>query len=133
MFSLSPFQKPNRRSHRRKAPHTEALEAKRDACERALRAHDYTASARLLQELERLEPSEPRWPHKHGDLLRASSHVHAAAAAYRRAAERYAERGFSERARAMTSLARTLGDASAKLVSLHPSVAPDARHLMIQG
>ena len=79
--------------------------AKRSELERARRRGDHSREQELLIELEATEPKEPRWPHKLGDVLRRTGRNAEAAAAYDRAAERYAYSGFRERADAMRLVA----------------------------
>jgi hypothetical protein len=79
-----------------------------------------------LAKLQALEAEEPRWPHKRGDLLRASGCVHEAAQAYADAAELYELRGFRPRATAMRALAEILEPGVSTRprpqTSLHPAV-----------
>lgn len=55
-------------------------------------------------ELERLEPGEPRWSHKRGELLQRQGNKEAAVEAYSLAVEKYAGRGFLPRAIAMAKI-----------------------------
>jgi hypothetical protein len=55
--------------------------------------------------LARLEPGEPRWPRRYGDLMRSIGRPAAAARAYVAAGRRYSIQGFAPRAAAMTKLA----------------------------
>ncbi len=104
----------------------------RTELEQALLRRDNTRARALLVDLHALEPSEPRWPHKLGELLRAAGLEQDAAVAYRQAARVYEERGFAERARATIVLARSLSGRSAPLSAVrpaHPSLRPDSGHI----
>ena len=84
--------------------------ARKDA--RALRDEAQAAAAggkhkRALEayvELERLEPSDPQWPKRAGDMLRKLGKDREAIAAYDRAVDRYAQSGFVVQAIAMCRL-----------------------------
>lgn len=54
-----------------------------------------------LEELTRLEPGEPRWPHQLGEVFRRTGDTKAAADAYEVATDLYAREGFVARAVAM--------------------------------
>lgn len=82
------------------------------ALARAVMREDRAAEQRVLTTLQKLEPSEPRWPHRLGDVLRRTKHGGEAALAYQRASELYAELGSAERALTLTRLARTLDERS---------------------
>ncbi|MDD9935535.1 MAG: hypothetical protein OXT09_18135 [Myxococcales bacterium] len=73
-----------------------------------LAAGDNEEAAALIPQLRMLEPMDARWPHKHGDLLRAAGRAEEAADAYVEAARLYAEGGLSNRAMAMRTLASSL-------------------------
>jgi cytochrome c-type biogenesis protein CcmH/NrfG len=88
---------------------------------------DHAREHDLLIELVEQEPSDPRWPHKLGDVLRKLGQESEATVAYRRAARLYADKGFVDRARALTQLARSIGGRSAPLTPQHPSLRPDGR------
>jgi hypothetical protein len=91
----------------------------------ALERREHERSFELATTLEELEPADPRWPRRCGDLLRLAGRPHDAASAYRRAAQRYEQQGFSDRAKAMSGLARTLAEQSAHLVPEHTSITPE--------
>ena len=105
---------------RRSVPAAEAKEALASA----LAHRDHARALSVLAQLEELESADPRWPHKCGDVQRQLERPHEAAAAYRRAAERYAAQGFDRRSDAMRRLARSRAGQSARLVPLHPSLRP---------
>ena len=54
--------------------------------------------------LERVEPSEPRWPHRRGDLLKRLGRKQEAIGSYERAVDLYAQQGFVARAAAMAKV-----------------------------
>jgi hypothetical protein len=113
---------------------TSARAAARTELEQALARRDNERARALLADLQVLEPAEPRWPHKLGDLLRAAGRDEEAAIAYRQAGRVYSDRGFGDRSRAMTVLARTLAGRSAPLPNVrpvHPSLRPDSGNLEI--
>jgi len=84
--------------------------ARRDA--RALRDEASAAAAdgkhkRALEayvELERLEPADPQWPKRAGDMLRKLNKTREAVAAFDRAVDRYAQSGFVVQAIALCRL-----------------------------
>jgi len=92
----------------------------------ALERRDHERAFQLVTTLEALESDDARWPRKCGDLLRMAGRPHDAASAYRRAAKCYEQQGFHDRARAMTLLARSLGEQSAQLAPVHRSITPEA-------
>jgi hypothetical protein len=94
------------------------------ALARAVVRGDCAAEERALDGLQTLEPSEPRWPHKLGDLLRRRGRANDAAQAYLRAGRLYADLGFAQRAQAMSSLARSLGQGEAPPRVPHASLRP---------
>src|SRR5262245_17460083 len=58
----------------------------------------------VLEELETLEPDNPRWPHRRGDLLRKMGRNQDAVHCYERAAGLYMSSGFLPRAIAMAKV-----------------------------
>lgn len=54
--------------------------------------------------LEAVEPDEPRWPHRKGDLLKRLGRRQEAVEAYERAVDLYAQHGFVARAAAMAKV-----------------------------
>lgn len=76
----------------------------------------------VLMALARLEPDEPRWLRRYGDVLRASGWSVAAARAYAAAGERYARLGFAPRAAAMHALAEHMR------LGVEPCMTDPARH-----
>lgn len=74
-----------------------------------------------LADLEELEPDEPRWAQRLGEVLRRLGRTSEAEEAFVRATERYVERGFLPRAIAMAKLVAALNPARANLLaSLEP-------------
>lgn len=76
----------------------------REQLNRALRKHRLPAALSHYQALESLEPDEPRWPHRRGELLERMGERGPALVALERAVTLYAERGFLARAVAMAKL-----------------------------
>jgi CRP-like cAMP-binding protein len=54
--------------------------------------------------LEKMEPVEPRWPHRKGDLLKRLGRLEEAICSYERAVDLYAQQGFVARAAAMAKV-----------------------------
>ena len=67
-----------------------------DALMRALTQQRHEAALGHLVELIALEPDEPRWHERRGDVLRRLGQTHEAATAYRAAALRYDVQGLSD-------------------------------------
>lgn len=80
----------------------------RESLQQALQGRRYHDALHTILGLIALDPTDPRWPHKYGDVLRSLRRENEAAAAYRRAARRYDAAGFPVRAAAMMRLAREL-------------------------
>jgi hypothetical protein len=93
----------------------------------ALARGDHARALGLIRQLETLDPGDPRWPQKCGDVLRTQGCLDEAASAYRRAAECYERQGFGSRSNAMRHLARSLAGQSEDLTAVHPSLDPEAR------
>jgi CRP-like cAMP-binding protein len=70
-----------------------------------------------LAELEDLEADEPRWSQRLGEALRRLGKLPEAEAAFVRAAERYAEKGFLPRAVAMAKLVASMNPAHTDLLA----------------
>jgi hypothetical protein len=99
----------------------------KEALAAAMRERRYTDALNHILSLIALDSSDPRWPHKYGDVLRSLQRDHEAAAAYRRAARRYEAAGFPVRANAMLRLASELdGDNSPHRVESGPQLRADA-------
>lgn len=96
----------------------------KDELEAALASGKLPRALELATELERREPNEARWPQKVGDILRRQKKDREAAAAFERAARRWAAQGFLARAIAMAKTVASLDPARASLVEeLDPAVA----------
>lgn len=91
----------------------------------AVGRRDHERTFQLATTLEAMEPNDARWPRKCGDLLRMAGRPHDAAAAFRRTAKCYEQQGFHDRSRAMTVLARSLGEQSAQVSPEHDSISAE--------
>ena len=80
----------------------------RSALQVSMNERRYNDALNHILGLISLDPGDPRWPHKYGDVLRSLRRTDEAAAAYRRAARRYEAAGFPVRATAMMRLAGEL-------------------------
>lgn len=78
--------------------------AKREALDAALHSEEFDDALHLYDELDSLESTEPRWPHRKGDLYRRIGHSDAACTSYAIAVERYSALGFVARAAALAKL-----------------------------
>jgi len=76
----------------------------RDKLNRALRKDKRDQALELYGELMALEPKEPRWPHRKGDLLHRLERDQKAIACYELAIDLYAALGFVARAVAMAKV-----------------------------
>jgi CRP-like cAMP-binding protein len=93
------------------------IEELREQWDRAVE-RDRTADAvTALGALETLEAEEPRWSQRLGEALRRLGKMNEAEAAFVRAAERYAEKGFLPRAIAMAKLVATINPAHGDLLA----------------
>jgi predicted Zn-dependent protease len=97
-----------KRSADSQRPALEQRDAAKEALASALQTRRHEAALQQIQTLMALDPSDPRWPHKYGDVLRSLGRSIEAAAAFRRAARRYEIFGFPLRAQAMLRLASEL-------------------------
>jgi len=86
----------------------ELREYHRSALHVSMNERRYSDALNHILGLISLDPADPRWPHKYGDVLRSLRRTDEAAAAYRRAARRYEAAGFPVRATAMLRLAGQL-------------------------
>lgn len=73
----------------------------REKLHAALRKERLREALGYYETLELLEPSEPRWPHRKGDLLKRLGRPQQAVVAYEKAVGLYAQQGFVARAAAM--------------------------------
>ena len=76
----------------------------RDRLNKALRKESFEEALVIYDQLEAHEPTEPRWPHRKGDLLRRLGQSRDAIDAFSRAAQRYADLGFVARAVAVAKV-----------------------------
>ncbi len=79
-----------------------------DQVMRAIAGRRYGDATTRLLDLIAMEPDEPRWHQKYGEVLRTLGRNREAAAAYRRAARRYEVHGLPVRASAALRVADTL-------------------------
>jgi Flp pilus assembly protein TadD len=79
---------------------------------RALAERRYADALGTILKLVMLDPCEPRWHQKYGEVLRTLGRGAEAAAAYRRAARRYEALALPARANALLRVADTLDGAS---------------------
>ncbi len=76
----------------------------RDKLNTALRKERFGDALRIYDELSVVDPKEPRWPHRKGDLLKRIGKEHHAVDAYEQAVTLYASAGFVARAAAMAKV-----------------------------
>jgi CRP-like cAMP-binding protein len=104
------------------------IEELRTLWDRAVERDRPADAMSALAELENLEADEPRWSQRLGEALRRLGKLRDAEAAFVRAAERYAEKGFLPRAIAMAKLVATMnpahGDLLARLEPKKPAPPP---------
>ncbi|MBX3214757.1 MAG: cyclic nucleotide-binding domain-containing protein [Labilithrix sp.] len=92
------------------------LESLRAQWHRASEKDKHHEAVKVLVELERLEPQEPRWSQRLGESHRRVGNTKDAVDAFARAYQRYFERGFLPRAIAMAKLVKTLDAARGDLL-----------------
>lgn len=91
-------------------------------------------AAEAYAELARVEPDEPRWPHKRGDMLRRLGQDAAAISAYEAAVDAYARMGFLARAVAMAKVVLSIDDTRTDVLArVDPSAAKELRKKMGSG
>ena len=73
----------------------------RDQLQKSLQKERFAEALAHYEALERMEASEPRWPHRKGDLLKRLGRSEEAVRSYERAVDLYAQQGFVARAAAM--------------------------------
>lgn len=76
----------------------------RDQLQKALLKERFAEALQHYRALERMEPDEPRWPHRKGDLLKRLGQPELAIESFERAVDLYAQRGFVARAAAMAKV-----------------------------
>lgn len=76
----------------------------RDELQHALRKERFQAALDVYDQLSEAEPTEPRWPHRKGDLLRRLAEHASAVRAFEKAVDLYAAQGFVARAAALAKV-----------------------------
>ncbi len=76
----------------------------RGQLQKSLEKERFSDALDLYTALGRMEPAEPRWPHRKGDLLKRLGRPEEAIQFYERAVDLYASRGFVARAAAMAKV-----------------------------
>jgi CRP-like cAMP-binding protein len=104
-----------------------ALRKARAKLDKALEANKNDDAIDLLAELIKHEPSNARWPHKRGDLLRKLGRNEEAVECYATAVGLYADQGFIGRAVAMAKTVVTLDPAR---IDILERVDPNAAQLL---
>ncbi len=100
----------------------------RDKASNLALAAKHDKAVAVYGELRALEPDEPRWPHKQGDLLRRLGRENDAVEAYEAAVDAYASKGFLARAAAMAKVILTIDpDRSEVLARVNPTAAQELR------
>ena len=99
----------------------------REKLHRALRRERLGEALGYYEALEALEPTEPRWPHRKGDLLKRLGRLEEAITTYERAVDLYAHHGFVARAAAMAKV--VMGIAPDRIDVLDRVNADTARRL----
>jgi CRP-like cAMP-binding protein len=109
----------------------------REKLDKELARDELKRALPLLQEIEELEPSGARWPHKRGDVLRRLGKRAEAIAAYEKASALYSEAGFLPRAIAMAKVIAELNPTRIDVLEkidpaaareLHRRVRPEGVH-----
>lgn len=104
-----------------------ALRRARTKLAKALEAGRDEEAIELLTQLRRLEPDNPRWPHKQGELLRIRGAASSAAHCFERAVALYAKQGFIARAVAM---AKTVVELDPARIGILERIDPHAAQLL---
>ena len=99
----------------------------RDKLNQALRKERLGEALGHYESLQMMELSEPRWPHRKGDLLKRLGREDEAVEAYERAVDLYAQQGFVARAAAMAKV--VLGIAPERVDVLERVSTDEARRL----
>jgi CRP-like cAMP-binding protein len=95
----------------------------RDKLNTALRKERLREALGHYETLQAVEPREPRWPHRKGDLLKRLRRPEDAVESYERAVDLYAQQGFVARAAAM---AKVVMGIAPERVDVLERVSPDA-------
>lgn len=80
----------------------------REKLNQALRKERLSEALGHYESLQMMEHSEPRWPHRKGDLLKRLGRQAEAVGAYEQAVDLYAQQGFVARAAAMAKVVLTI-------------------------
>ncbi len=99
----------------------------RERWDRAVERDRPNDALAALTELEKLEPEEPRWSQRLGEILRRLGKAREAEEAFVRATERYVKQGFLPRAIAMAKLVISLNPARTDLLKQLEPKPPAAR------
>lgn len=116
--SLSPMRRPN--------TITNDL---RDELSKALRTERLSDALALYELIEKRKPDEPRWPRRRADLLNRMGREDDAVAAYERAIELYAAKGFIERAIATAKVMLSIDPTKMAVLSRLEDEAANGLHL----
>ncbi len=96
----------------------------RDQLQKSLVKERFAEALDQYEALERMEASEPRWPHRKGDLLKRLGRTEEAVSAYERAVDLYAQQGFVARAAAMAKVVMGIAPGRAEVLDrVNPEVA----------
>ena len=109
-------------------PDPKVLSKLRAELERASERGNNKDIVRTLIELVKVEPEEPRWPHRLGELQARAGDKTAAVASYERAARLYSAQGFLARALAVAKMLVQLAPEHADIITqLDQSKAKELR------
>jgi CRP-like cAMP-binding protein len=98
-------------------PDPKVLSKLRAELERASERGNHKDVARVLIDLVKVEPEEPRWPHRLGELQARAGDKTAATASYERAARLYSAQGFLARALAVAKMLVQIAPERADIVT----------------
>lgn len=85
---------------------------------KAIQKERFGEALRLYDSLQTLEPTEPRWPHREGDLLQRLKRTPEAIDSYEKAVELYTEQGFMARAAAMAKVVLSIDPTRSDVLDL---------------
>ena len=85
---------------------------------KAIQKERFGDALRLYDSLQELEQSEPRWPHRKGDLLQRLKRTPEAISSYEKAVELYTDQGFMARAAAMAKVILTIDPTRSDVLDL---------------
>ena len=102
---------------------TNRLQAKLD---KAIQKGKNQDALKILVDLEKADSRNPRWPRRSGDIFRRMKDMDKAAAAYERAVDRYAKKGFITHAVAMAKIVISVDPSREEILQqIDPSVAQE--------